>query len=99
MMNDVACARAHLQRLHPFVFSKLRTPASTPVRNVAFFRGRNDASIVNHSAHMRDRIDTPAGCAKYGQRFATVEFVLANLRHNKRLARFTMRGGVKVDAQ
>ena len=35
----------------------------------------------------------------YGRRFATVEPVFGNLRHNKRLNRFTLRGRKKVDAQ
>lgn len=33
------------------------------------------------------------------RRFATVEPVFGNLRHNKRLDRFTLRGRSKVDAQ
>ena len=32
-------------------------------------------------------------------RFATVEPVFGNLRHNKRLTRFTLRGKGKVDGQ
>ena len=48
---------------------------------------------------MRTRIDSPRGRARYGRRFATVEPVFANLRHNKRLTRFTLRGRAKVDAQ
>ena len=48
---------------------------------------------------MKARIDAPAGRAQYGQRFGTVEPVFANLRHNKRLDRFTLRGRVEVDAQ
>ena len=31
--------------------------------------------------------------------FATVEPVFGNLRHNKRLIRFTLRGRIKVDGQ
>ena len=77
----------------------LRTPATTPVRNVAFFRGRVSTQRVNYSALMRERIDTPAGRMQYAQRFATVEPVFANLRHNKRLDRFTLRGRTKVDTQ
>jgi len=77
----------------------LRTPATTPVRNVAFFRGRVSTQRVNHSAVMRERIDTPEGRAQYAQRFATVEPVFANLRANKRLDRFTLRGRTKVDTQ
>ena len=77
----------------------LRTPDTTPVRNVAFFRGRVSTQRVNHSALMREHLDTPEGRARYAQRFATVEPVFANLRANKRLDRFTLRGRVKVDTQ
>ncbi|MFY7923098.1 MAG: transposase [Gemmatimonas sp.] len=37
--------------------------------------------------------------AHYAQRFAVVEPVFGNLRANKRLDRFTLRGRTKVDAQ
>ena len=77
----------------------LRTPETTPVRNVAFFRDRERADSVNHTARMQARIDTPEGRAQYGMRFATVEPVFANLRHNKRLDRFTLRGRTKVNGQ
>ena len=40
-----------------------------------------------------------AGRAQYAQRFAAVEPVFANLRANKRLDRFTLRGRLKVDTQ
>ena len=36
---------------------------------------------------------------RYGQRFATVEPVFGNIRHNQRLNRFTLRGKRKVDTQ
>lgn len=77
----------------------LRTPATTPVRNVAFFHGRVSTRHVNHMALMRDRIDSPEGRAPYAQRFATVEPVFANLHANKRLDRFALRGRAKVDTQ
>ena len=48
---------------------------------------------------MRARIDSEYGRRQYGQRFATVEPVFGNLRHNKRLSRFTLRGRTKVDGQ
>jgi len=54
---------------------------------------------VTHTARMKERIDTPAGRARYGQRFATVEPVFANVRYNKGLDRFTLRGRTKVDGQ
>lgn len=70
----------------------LRTNNTTPVRNVALFHGRVTASEVNYSAQMRDRIDAPEGRAQYAQCFAAVEPVFGNLRVNKRLDRFTLRG-------
>ncbi len=48
---------------------------------------------------MKARIDSASGREQYGRRFAAVEPVFANLRHNKRLDRFTLRGRAKVDAQ
>ena len=77
----------------------LRTPDTTPVRSVAFFRGRVDAAPETHAARMRARIDTPKGRAQYEQRFATVEPVFGNVRYNKGLDRFTLRGRTKVDGQ
>jgi hypothetical protein len=48
---------------------------------------------------MRQRIDSPEGRRAYGQRFATVEPVFGNLRFNKGLDRFTLRGRRKVEGQ
>ena len=48
---------------------------------------------------MRKRIDSPQGRALYGRRIATVEPVFGNLRYNKGLDRFTLRGKAKVDTQ
>ena len=48
---------------------------------------------------MKAAIDTARGRALYGRRIATVEPVFANLRHNKRLDRFTLRSRAKVDTQ
>ncbi len=75
----------------------LRSPKTTKTRQVAFFA---DAQSKNpHTERMRRRIDSPKGRAAYGRRFATVEPVFANLRHNKKLNRLTLRGRVKIDAQ
>lgn len=43
--------------------------------------------------------DSERGRQQYGQRFATVEPVFGNVRHNKRMNRFTLRGCAKVDGQ
>ncbi len=77
----------------------LRTPTTTVVRNVAFFRGREDAETETHTMRMQQRLDTPEGREQYGRRFATVEPVFANIRFNKRLDRFTLRGRTKVNGQ
>ena len=81
----------------------LRTPDTTDVRNVTFLRGRIERDGITpretHTMRMKARIDSTSGRAQYGRRFATVEPVFANLRHNKRLDRFTLRGGTKVDGQ
>ena len=82
----------------------LRTPETTMVRNVAFFHGRVSPETApppkdTHTTHMQQRLDTPAGRAQYGRRFATVEPVFANIRFNKRLDRFTLRGRTKVNGQ
>ena len=77
----------------------LRTPETTVVRNVALFRGHEDAASETHTRRMQQRLDTPEGRAQYGRRFATVEPVFANVRYNKRLDRFTLRGRTKVNGQ
>jgi transposase len=76
----------------------LRYPERSRVRQVAFFV-KNQGSPLKHTQRMRERIDSPDGRARYGRRFATVEPVFGNLRHNKQLNRFTLRGRTKVDAQ
>jgi transposase len=60
---------------------------------------RTRIETASHTQRMRERIDSPTGRERYGRRFATVEPVFANLRHNKRLNRFTLRGQRKVDGQ
>lgn len=52
-----------------------------------------------HTDGMRQRIDSAEGRALYGRRIATVGPVLGNLRNNKRLDRFTLRGRRKVDTR
>jgi transposase len=76
----------------------LRHPEKTATRQVAFF-DKNQASPLPHTRRMKERIDSEEGKRLYGQRFATVEPVFGNIRHNKRLNRFTLRGQKKVDAQ
>ena len=76
----------------------LRHPERTPTRQVAFFAS-NQASPLKFTERMKAAIDSARGRALYGQRIATVEPVFANLRHNKRLDRFTLRSRPKVNTQ
>ena len=76
----------------------LRHPNRTPVRQVVFFTGKT-RKPESHTDRMKRRIDSEEGRRRYAQRFATVEPVFANIRHNKRLNRFTLRGRHKVDTQ
>ncbi len=73
----------------------LRNPNS-PSRQVHIFYGKRPGSITDA---MRAKIDTPEGRAMYGKRLAIVEPVFANLRAQKRLDRFTLRGRLKVNIQ
>jgi transposase len=76
----------------------LRHPDRTPVRQVVFFTGKT-RKPESPTDRMKRRIDSEEGRRRYGQRFATVEPVFANIRYNKRLNRFTLRGRHKVDTQ
>ena len=76
----------------------LRHPERTPVRQVVFFTGKTKSSKI-HTERMKRKLDSEEGRRRYGQRFATVEPVFANIRYNKRLNRFTLRGQKKVDTQ
>ena len=48
---------------------------------------------------MRAAIDSTRGRRLYSQRMGTVEPVFANIRHNKRLHRFNLRGKCKVNSK
>lgn len=76
----------------------LRKPDTTKTRQVTFLRGKRD-DTPSHSDRMKARIDSEEGRHMIGLRFATVEPVFGNLRGNKRLGRFTLRGQEKVDGQ
>ena len=77
----------------------LRTPEKTATRQIAFFGTLVADRVRSHTEKMRERIDGAQGRALYAQRLGTVEPVFANIRHNKRLNRFTLRGRPKVDGQ
>ena len=61
-------------------------------------RGKRDAQ-KNHVGLMKVKIDSDTGQEMITRRFATVDPVFGNLRGNKRLHRFTLRGKIKVDGQ
>lgn len=75
----------------------LRRPESTPVRQVAIFVRK--VRIERAVEHMKALVDSHRGRELIAQRFATVEPVFGNIRFNKALNRFTLRGRSKVDGQ
>ena len=77
----------------------LRRPQRSKVRQVAIFMGKHTKAEEKATERMRRKIDTEQGREMIARRFATVEPVFGNLRANKKLNRFTMRGRTKVDAQ
>lgn len=76
----------------------LRTPEKTQTRQVAFILGRAPG-FETHTDRMKVKIDSRLGREMITRRFATVEPVFGNIRGNKRLDRFTLRGRSKVDGQ
>jgi transposase len=76
----------------------LRHPERTPVRQVSLFAA-GQAGEHGATQLMKQAIDSARGRSIYSQRIATVEPVFANIRHNKRLNRFTLRGRAKVSTQ
>ena len=74
----------------------LRNLARGSTRQVRLFHGRVPGSLTEA---MKAKIDTPEGRAQYARRLGIVEPVFANLRTQKRLDRFTLRGQVKVTGQ
>lgn len=100
----------HGQRHHKFQGAKrdcvpchlrdqyLRPPQHTQTRQVAFF-DRNQGSPLEFTQRIRAAIDSTRGRALHGGRIASIEPVFGNLRHNKRLDRFTPRSRPKVNVQ
>ena len=76
----------------------LRHPDKTKTRQVAFFLGRAPGHET-HTDRMKMKIDSDQGKEMITRRFATVEPAFGNVRNNKRLDRFTLRGRDKVDRQ
>jgi len=57
------------------------------------------AASTNFSKAMQNKVDSDKGRKIYPQRFAVVEPVFANIKTQKRLNHFTLRGKVKVNIQ
>ena len=60
---------------------------------------KNQPSPHEATELMKRAIDSPRGRQLYSQRVGTVEPVFGNIRHNKRLSRFTLRSKAKVAIQ
>lgn len=73
----------------------LRNP-NVRSRQVRLFHGRRPGSLTDA---MKQKIDTPTGRKMYGKRLAIVEPVFGNIRAQKELDRFTLRGRGKVNIQ
>jgi len=73
----------------------LRNP-KTVSRQVHVFYGHRPGSLADA---MKQKIDTPVGHKMYGKRLAIVEPVFGNIRAQKELDRFTLRGRGKVNIQ
>lgn len=77
----------------------LRHPQKTKTRQVVFFLGKVETAKPSFTDRMKQRIDSEQGRDQYAQRFAIVEPVFANIRHNKGMNRFTLRGKAKVEGR
>ncbi len=78
--------------------SCIRHPEKTAIRQVMFF-SKDQPSPHKILDKMRQAIDSPRGRSIYSKRIGTVEPVFANIRHNKRMNRFNLRGKCKVNTQ
>ena len=75
----------------------LRHPDKTTARVVSLHTRQLDPDSATQ--RMQHAIDSPRGRQLYSQRIGTVEPVFANIRHNKGLHRFNLRGKTKVNTQ
>jgi len=74
----------------------MRNPEEGRSRQVRIFHGRKPGSITEK---MRQKIDTAEGRRTYSRRLAIVEPVFGNIRAQKGMDRFTLRGKQKVNIQ
>jgi Transposase DDE domain len=73
-------------------------PETMQFRQVGWFP-KGQISPKTTTEKMRQAIDSPIGRGLYSKRVGAVEPVFGNLRHNKQLNRFTLRGRGKVNTQ
>ena len=73
----------------------LRNPEGVQ-RQVRLFHGRRPGSLTDA---MKLKIDTPEGRKTYSKRMSIVEPVFGNIRAQKRMDRFTLRGCTKINTQ
>jgi hypothetical protein len=83
----------------PFRAQCLRHPQRSKRRQVAVFVGKHASAKEKASDRMKRKIDSERGREMITRRFATVEPVFGNVRANKKMDRFTLRGAVKVNSQ
>ncbi len=69
---------------------------SSPHRQVQIIHGYRQGSLLDE---MKQKIDTIKGRATYSKRMGIVEPVFGNIRSQKRMDRFTLRGKLKVRIQ
>lgn len=84
-----ACANCNLR-------SKCLRNPNTVSRQVYLFYGKRPGSLTDA---MKEKIDTPEGRKTYSKRLGIVEPVFGNLRAQKRMDHFTLRGRSKVNIQ
>lgn len=77
----------------------LRHPQRSKVRQVAIFMGKHAQAEETATDRMKQKTDSDKGREMITRRFATVEPVFGNIRHNKGMNRFTLRSQKKVDGQ
>ena len=77
----------------------LRNADQVTPRQVVFFDHSQPTTPTTYSARMKAKIDSDRGRMIYAGRLGTVEPVFGNLRSNKGMNRFTMRGRRKNESQ
>lgn len=77
----------------------IRHPERSKVRQVAFFQGRTPGRPEKFLTKMKRKIDSVLGRYEYSRRLGIIEPIFGNIRHTRKLNRFTLRSKRKVNAQ